>query len=135
MSVEGFKERLQEVIHQLRIEDQDFAKAGGISKATLSGYFGSDRQPKQETIANWIVKYNIDANWLMLGEGEMFRGNETVFNLSLPNITKKLMDVEKSMDKAAQLAKLEAMKAVIEGEIEAEKNMRPIEGDDRAANG
>ena len=135
MSVEGFKERLQEVIHQLRIEDQDFAKAGGISKATLSGYFGSERQPKQETIANWIVKYNIDANWLMLGEGDMFRGNETVLNLSLPNITKKLMDVEKSMDKAAQLAKLEAMKAVIEGEIEAEKNQQPIGDDDRVANG
>ncbi|WP_320005691.1 hypothetical protein [Maridesulfovibrio sp.] len=135
MSVEGFKERLQEVIHQLRIDDQDFAKAGGISKATLSGYFGSDRQPKQETIANWIVKYNIDANWLMLGEGDMFRGNEIVLNLSLPNITKKLMDVEKSMDKAAQLAKLEAMKAVIEGEIEAEKNQQPIGDDDRVANG
>ncbi|NDV26878.1 helix-turn-helix transcriptional regulator [Desulfovibrio sp. JC010] len=135
MSVEGFKERLQEVIHRLRIEDQDFAKAGGISKATLSGYFGSDRQPKQETIANWIVKYNIDANWLMLGVGDMFRGVETVSNLRLPNITKKLMDVEKSMDKAAQLAKLEAMKAVIEGEILAEKNMQPIDGDDRAATG
>ncbi|MFW5498385.1 MULTISPECIES: hypothetical protein [unclassified Maridesulfovibrio] len=135
MSLEGFKERLQEVIHQLRIEDQDFAKAGGISKATLSGYFGSDRQPKQETIANWVSKYNIDANWLMLGEGDMFRGKETVSNLSLPNITKKLMDVEKSMDKAAQLAKLEAMKAVIEGEILAEKNMLSGDGDDHVANG
>jgi transcriptional regulator with XRE-family HTH domain len=135
MTVEGFKERLQEVIHQLRIDDQDFAKAGGISKATLSGYFGSDRQPKQETIANWIVKYNIDANWLILGVGGMFRDNENASNLSLPNITKKLMDVEKSMDKAAQLAKLEAMKAVIEGEILAEKNMQPIDSDDRAATG
>ncbi len=135
MKNNDFKSRLQEVIHSLRVEDQDFAKAGGISKATLSGYFGSERQPKQETIANWINKYNIDANWLMIGEGTMFRNSEENFCSNLPQITKKLIDVEKSMDKAAKLAKLEAMKAVIEGEIQVEKTSQPGSNDNQAATG
>jgi len=70
----GFKSRLQEVIHALKVENQEFAKAGGISKATLSGYFNSGRLPKVDTLAKWVAEYGINANWLLLGEGETFSG-------------------------------------------------------------
>lgn len=77
MSEKEFKQRLRDVIHSLKIEDQVFANTGGISKATLSGYFNSDRLPKQDALTAWITTYNINANWLMAGTGSMFLGEET----------------------------------------------------------
>ncbi len=65
----------------------------------------------------------------------MFQDNNENFHPNFPKITKKLMDVEKSMDKAAKLAKLEAMKAVIEGEIQVEKTSQPGSNNNQAATG
>lgn len=74
MGASSFQQRLREVIHALKLEHQEFARAGGITKATLSGYVQSDRQPKAETLGNWVSTYGIDANWLLVGEGKMFKG-------------------------------------------------------------
>ncbi|WP_244512204.1 hypothetical protein [Maridesulfovibrio ferrireducens] len=65
----------------------------------------------------------------------MFRRQDEISVVNLPLITKKLMVVERSMDKAASLAKLEAMKAVIEGEILAEKTQQSRTDADQVANG
>jgi len=71
-----FKSRLQEVIHMLKVEHQEFAKAGGISKATLSGYFNSHRLPKVDTLAKWVAEYGVNANWLLCGQGTAFGVSE-----------------------------------------------------------
>lgn len=71
-----FHKRLRDVIHALRIEHQAFARAGGISKATLSGYVQSDRQPKVDTLAKWVEAFEINANWLLTGNGPMFQGGK-----------------------------------------------------------
>lgn len=76
MDQNNFKTRLRDVIHSLKIEHQDFARAGGVSKATLSGYVQSDRQPKADTLARWVTEYGINANWLLTGAGPMFLANE-----------------------------------------------------------
>lgn len=72
MSVSKFQSRLREVIHALKIEHQEFARAGGITKATLSGYVQSDRQPKADTLGKWVETYGVNANWLLTGKGGMF---------------------------------------------------------------
>ncbi|WP_430735500.1 helix-turn-helix domain-containing protein [Halodesulfovibrio aestuarii] len=76
MSEKEFKQRLRDVIYSLKIEDRVFAKTGGISKATLSGYFNSERLPKQDALSAWVTAYNINANWLLTGTGNMFLGEE-----------------------------------------------------------
>ncbi|WP_461210375.1 helix-turn-helix domain-containing protein [Desulfocurvus sp. DL9XJH121] len=79
MGAGDFRQRLQDVIHELRVEHQDFARAGGITKATLSGYIQNDRQPKVDTLARWITAYEINADWLITGRGPMF-GKESTEN-------------------------------------------------------
>ena len=77
MPHKDFTERLLEVIHVLRIEQQEFGKTGGVSKGTFSNYALGNSQPKVEALARWVDTYNINANWLLIGEGEMFRGEGT----------------------------------------------------------
>lgn len=75
IDIPSFRERLRHVINELGVTDQEFAAVGNVSKSTLSGYFSSERQPKAESLALWVAHYGIDANWLLLGEGEMKRGS------------------------------------------------------------
>ncbi len=131
----NFSERLEILIKELKLDKASLAKAGGVKPQTVSGYLRDGRLPNQRTLELWLREFKIDGTWLLTGEGEMFQGSHENFHPSLPKITKKLMDVEKSMDKAATLAKLEAMKAVIEGEIQVEKTSQPGSNDNQAATG
>ena len=72
MKEKSFRDRLREIIKALGITEAEFAAAGNISRATLSGYFNSDRLPKQDSLSLWVIKYNIDANWLLTGKGNPF---------------------------------------------------------------
>jgi transcriptional regulator with XRE-family HTH domain len=72
MDISTFPERLRQLSESLKIEHQVLARAGGVSKATFSNYIHGDKLPRMETIANWIAKYNVNANWLIVGRGSMF---------------------------------------------------------------
>jgi transcriptional regulator with XRE-family HTH domain len=72
MPASTFSERLSQLAEALRVEHQVLARAGGVSKATFSNYMHGEKFPRMETIANWIEKYGINANWLISGYGGMF---------------------------------------------------------------
>ena len=63
---------MRRIINELGLNDSEFARAGNISRATLSGYFNTDRLPKQDTLSLWVDKFQLDANWLLTGRGDMF---------------------------------------------------------------
>lgn len=69
----SFAQRLEDVIHTLKIEKQEFAAAGDVTKATFSGYISGKQHPNRKTLSNWVRNFGINANWLLLGEGPMFR--------------------------------------------------------------
>ncbi|MEZ6855009.1 XRE family transcriptional regulator [Halodesulfovibrio aestuarii] len=75
MPFEDFPKRLLQVIHALRLEQQEFGQVGRVKKTTFSNYVLGNSQPKMESLALWVDTYNINANWLLIGEGEMFRSN------------------------------------------------------------
>lgn len=81
MGTSGFAERLRLFVETLKIEHQALARAGGISKATFSNYIHGEKLPRMETLANWIIKYNINANWLITGQGSMFLDGQGTGNL------------------------------------------------------
>lgn len=126
-------QRFMMVKETLGLTKAKFCKDIEVSVATFDNYFNGKGIPKAIFLANICEKFRVDGTWLLTGKGEMFIKEDTVMGNELTKMTKELLVVERSMGKAARIA-AEAMKAVIEGEIEAE-NMRPIEGDDRAANG
>lgn len=72
MSKKTFRDRLRRIINELGLNDSEFASAGNISRATLSGYFNTDRLPKQDTLSLWVDKFQLDANWLLTGKGDIF---------------------------------------------------------------
>ncbi|WP_432737438.1 helix-turn-helix domain-containing protein [Maridesulfovibrio sp. FT414] len=127
-------ERFLSVREFLGLKKADFCRDVGISTTSYDNYSNGKGAPKAVFLANICKKFGVSGTWLLTGQGDFLRKSQDSFKDCLPQLTKKLMDVETSMDKAARLAKLEAMKAVIEGEIEAEKNMQPGEAE-HAANG
>ncbi|EGJ50860.1 S24 family peptidase [Desulfocurvibacter africanus] len=68
-----FSKRLQQVIDNLGVEKKAFALAGDIKQPTLTAYLNAQSQPSQDVVAKWILVYGINANWLLTGEGPMFR--------------------------------------------------------------
>ena len=76
MDTTSFSERLRQLSEALKIEHQALARAGGVSKATFSNYIHGERFPRMETVANWITKYNVNANWLIMGQGTMFNDGQ-----------------------------------------------------------
>ena len=52
-----------------------FAKRIGEAQSTLHGYLNLEGQGKikAKTLLRILEEFNVDANWLLLGEGEMFR--------------------------------------------------------------
>ena len=72
MGTTTFPERLRQLAETLKIEHQVLARAGGVSKATFSNYIHGAKLPRMETLAKWLAKYNVNANWLIVGQGAMF---------------------------------------------------------------
>jgi len=81
-----FSKRLQQAIDRLGVEKKAFAQAGGIKQPTLTAYLNAQSQPSQDVVANWILVYSINANWLLTGEGSMFRGEEGGQALTIKNL-------------------------------------------------
>jgi transcriptional regulator with XRE-family HTH domain len=81
---DSFALRLRQLIQVLRIKDIEFAQQGGITKQTLSTYLKGRSEPSRATMANWVKTFNIDGTWLLTGENEMFRGETSQGQLSIP---------------------------------------------------
>ena len=68
----NISERLNKIIKSLGLTQSDFAESIGIKQPTLSKQLkGLHKIDKQEALAIKAV-YNVDPNWLLTGEGEMF---------------------------------------------------------------
>lgn len=109
--------RLQLVIVTLKIGKGDFADAGGVHAATLTGYLKGVTLPNQETLAKWVLAYDLNAHWLLTGEGDMLRDVNTC---SLGHPVARLVDqVTSAMARsgADELAVLNAARAMLDGEI------------------
>ena len=70
------KERILYFVDTLSISKREFYRITGISRGTLESESGIT----EETLARFIATYtNISEKWLLTGEGEMFKKDETQF--------------------------------------------------------
>ncbi|ACS79713.1 conserved hypothetical protein [Maridesulfovibrio salexigens DSM 2638] len=116
--------RIEQVKSELNLSNKALAEQGKTTDRTIINIKSGSSTPNAKILYHWRENLGLNINWLLTGVGEMFSTNIRSAEEMLPPLTKKLMSVEQSMDKAAQLAKLEAMKAVIEGDIEDEKSVQ-----------
>lgn len=117
MASELSRQRLRDAIKALNLTDKAFAKAGGITRQTLSGYLNTDREPTRDTLANWVRECKLNAHWLLTGEEEMLHTGGTTA-LSDP-IAQRVDQVARTMREsgADELDMLRAVRAMLEGEI------------------
>jgi len=72
-SPDTFVARLRELRKGTGRTGADIAQQGGITKQTFSGYLHTGRLPSACVLANWVFRLGVNANWLLTGEGPMFR--------------------------------------------------------------
>lgn len=115
--MDNFSGRLNLIIATLKVRKGDFATAGGVNAATLGGYLNDGRLPNQKTLANWVKKFNINAHWLLTGEGDMLQ-TSLASPLTSP-LAQRVNQVASTMSDsgADDLSILRATRAMIDGEI------------------
>lgn len=67
-------ERLSKLAKALGIKEQELATIGNVGKKTFSSYKNGLASPRFDALARWTAELNVNANWLLIGEGPMFRG-------------------------------------------------------------
>ena len=74
-------ERLRQVCEAKNWKITDFAEQTGIAYRTMQGYIGGEREPNAEGMTG-IAKAEVNLNWLVSGEGEMFQTVSTEITIS-----------------------------------------------------
>lgn len=74
--------RLREVMEYKGLNIKAFAELLNVPYRTLQNYLLNERDPSAEVLIKISNVLNVDLNWLMRGEGDMFRGsmNESELN-------------------------------------------------------
>lgn len=76
---EGFAERLKILAKRLGLKQHNIYKDMGTSSARVSNVFNSVNNPSYEFLQSFLSAYpNVNANWLLTGEGEMLLNNSEV---------------------------------------------------------
>lgn len=70
--------RIKKLITQLGLNETSFAKNLNFPQTTISNMFNRNSYPKAELLLSIVKKWNVSAEWLLTGEGEMFRENHTL---------------------------------------------------------
>lgn len=68
----AFLLRIKKIINAKNISDTKFAESCGIKQTAFSSMFIRDSVPKSDLLEKIIKNYNINPEWLLTGEGEMF---------------------------------------------------------------
>lgn len=72
-------ENLKKVRQELGLSVAKFADKLEMSASTLTGYERSERTPSLQLFTQLYKKLNVNLNWLVSGEGEMFNANAKQF--------------------------------------------------------
>ncbi|VEB23067.1 helix-turn-helix domain-containing protein [Avibacterium volantium] len=74
--------RLREVMEYKGLNIKAFAELLDMPYRTLQNYLLNEREPSAEVLIKISDVLNVDLNWLMRGEGEMFRSSTNKNELS-----------------------------------------------------
>lgn len=84
---EAVLQRVRELARYYNLSDNAFAKKIGIPQATLSGWYNLGRTPSMDMITTLLCVFpNLSAEWLLRGEGKMFKEDDSSAVNSKTNI-------------------------------------------------
>lgn len=67
-----YAERLKKLRETLRLSVNELAESIGLPARTIGGYERNERTASIELVTQLCKKLNVNANWFVTGEGEMF---------------------------------------------------------------
>lgn len=94
--------RLREVMEYKGLNIKAFAELLNVPYRTLQNYLLNERDPSAEVLIKIGDVLNVDLNWLMRGEGKMFRSSTNENELSEKE--KQLINHYRKMSNDAQIA-------------------------------
>jgi len=91
--MQGIKERIKEIRTKLNVSQQDFANRVFISQTLLGEIELGNRKATGKTLQLISTEFNVNKEWILSGEGDMFTAPPP--DLQLEN----LIDIFKQLDK------------------------------------
>ena len=117
--MDGIKERIKEVRTIINISQQEFSKRIFISQTLLGDIELGNRKVTNRTIQLISTEFNVNKDWILKGEGEMFTSPPPDIQLE------KLIELFKQLDKVLRDYLLEQSKGLLK--IQKEKLEKEIE--------
>jgi transcriptional regulator with XRE-family HTH domain len=111
--MDGIKERIKEVRIALGISQYEFSKRVFISQTLLGDIELGNRTVTDRTIQLISTEFNVNKDWILNGEGEMFTAPPPDIQLE------KLIEIFKQLDKTLRDYLLEQSKGLLK--IQKEK--------------
>ncbi|GAB6043338.1 helix-turn-helix domain-containing protein [Endothiovibrio diazotrophicus] len=78
-------DRLKAVMERKSLSLKDFAKAAGLPYRTMQNYVNGDREPRVGALADIHTHMGVDLNWLVTGDGAMFRAAGDAVGVAEPS--------------------------------------------------
>lgn len=131
--IKDIGKRIQELRFTLGLQQNEMARATGLNPGYLSELISGKRDnPGIETILKIAVRFNVNLNYLLLGEGEMFQPDkeealkkEEELNLYIDDID-DLYRVMKKSNIVKNMVMSFAMKFCIDSEDTIRKEMEKL---------
>jgi transcriptional regulator with XRE-family HTH domain len=71
-----YSENLRKIRKELDISAQKMADKLGVSQGSIAQYEAGKREPNYNFISRLNEVYNVNLNWFVSGQGEMFNGQD-----------------------------------------------------------
>lgn len=99
----SINKRIKEIIRYLNISDTEFSKRISMPQSTISNIFNRDSDIKYSILESILTQFEfISSEWLLRGEGSMFRSNSKVdktnYEKLLEEYTKQTEDLLSERD-------------------------------------
>lgn len=108
----AINKRIKEIIRYLNISDTEFSKRISMPQSTISNIFNRDSDIKYSILESILTQFEfISSEWLLRGEGSMFRSNSKVdktnYEKLLEEYTKQTEDLLSERDEEIRRLQLD----------------------------
>ena len=83
--IDGIRQRLRDLQDNLHLTQEEMARLGGRKRVSYAEYIRENdpKMPGADFIANLVLNTNVNANWLLTGQGDMFNAESSAVKTGL----------------------------------------------------
>lgn len=106
--------RIKEIRAYFKITSKEFAQTLGIPLRTIGSYERDEAQPGPKFFAALIECYNVNVNWLLSGNGNMFISSKTKSDLDfIASLQERLSLTDEEIDGLIDILDSEASREML----------------------